>query len=65
MPGRVVRVLCAAGDDVVPGQPLIVLEAMKMENELLATAHATIEEVLVEEGAALEAGVTLLRLKQR
>ena len=40
MPGRIVRVLVAKGDDVQVGQPLVVIEAMKMENELKASAPA-------------------------
>jgi biotin carboxyl carrier protein len=65
MPGRVVRVLCTANQEVAAGQPLIVLEAMKMENELLAPYPACIEEVFVQAGAAIEAGALLLRLKGR
>src|SRR5262249_17275543 len=47
MPGRVVRVLVAAGDEVAIGQPLVVIEAMKMENELRAKRAGRIAEVLV------------------
>lgn len=60
MPGRVVRVLCAAGDAVESGQALVVVEAMKMENELRATAAATIAEVHVREGASVESRALLV-----
>lgn len=62
MPGRVVRVLCAAGDEVKAGQPLVVVEAMKMENELHAPVGGTVRAVLVAEGVAVEAGALLLEL---
>lgn len=60
MPGRVVRVLCKAGDAVTRGQPLVVVEAMKMENELRAPDHATVAQVHVVEGASVEGGALLL-----
>ncbi len=60
MPGRVVRVLCAAGDSVHAGQPVVVVEAMKMENELRATAAATVQEVHVTEGASVEGRALLV-----
>ena len=60
MPGRVVRVLCAAGDAVRAGQPLIVVEAMKMENELRAAGDATIADVHVVEGASVEGRALLV-----
>jgi biotin carboxyl carrier protein len=60
MPGRVVRVLVAPGDDVRPGQPLIVVEAMKMENELSAARPGRVKEVQVREGASVEAGRLLV-----
>jgi biotin carboxyl carrier protein len=59
MPGRIVRVLSAAGADVVAGQGLVVIEAMKMENELRAPRGGRLTEVLVREGQAVEAGALL------
>jgi biotin carboxyl carrier protein len=61
MPGRIVRVLVAAGDEVAVGQPLVVIEAMKMENELRAKRAGRIGEVLVATGAAVEGNAKLLR----
>jgi biotin carboxyl carrier protein len=56
MPGRVVSVAVAAGGTVVPGDALVVLEAMKMENELKATVDGTVKEVRVAPGQAVNAG---------
>jgi biotin carboxyl carrier protein len=60
MPGRVVRVLVTAGAAVEAGQGLVVIEAMKMENELRAPRAGRVEEVAVREGQAVEAGGLLL-----
>lgn len=53
MPGKVVRVLVAAGDQVESGQGLLVVEAMKMQNEIRAPKSGRIERVLVTEGQAV------------
>jgi biotin carboxyl carrier protein len=60
MPGKVVRVLVAAGDTVKARQPLVVVEAMKMENELRAGRDGTIAEVHAREGVSVEAGALLV-----
>ena len=60
MPGRVVKVLVAAGDAVAARQGLVVVEAMKMENELRAPRAGTVAEVRVREGAPVEANVVLV-----
>ena len=59
MPGRIVRLLSEAGADVVAGQGLVVIEAMKMENELRAPRGGRLTELLVREGQAVEAGALL------
>jgi biotin carboxyl carrier protein len=59
MPGRVVRVLEAAGAQVAAGQGLVVIEAMKMENELVSPRDGRVLEVAVLEGQAVEAGALL------
>jgi biotin carboxyl carrier protein len=59
MPGRVVRVLAEAGADVEAGQGLVVVEAMKMENELRAPRAGRLTEVAVREGQAVETGALL------
>lgn len=62
MPGLVVRVHVAVGDSVHPGQPLVVMEAMKMENELRAQAAGTVRAVHAVPGAAVEKGTLLIEL---
>jgi biotin carboxyl carrier protein len=60
MPGRVVRVLAGEGDEVGAGQGLVVIEAMKMENELKSPRQGRLREVAVCEGQAVEAGALLV-----
>ncbi|MCU1384962.1 MAG: gcdC 2 [Acidobacteria bacterium] len=60
MPGKVVRVLVKAGDVVTARQPDVVVEAMKMENELRASRDGTVAEVHVREGMSVDAGALLL-----
>lgn len=60
MPGLIVRVLVNAGDTVEAGQGLIVMEAMKMENELRAAAAGTVKSVAIQQGAAVEKGALLV-----
>jgi oxaloacetate decarboxylase (Na+ extruding) subunit alpha len=60
--GTVVKVLVAAGDAVRSGQPVVVLEAMKMETDVSAPQDGTVVEVRVEEGDAVSVGDTLMRL---
>jgi biotin carboxyl carrier protein len=59
MPGRVVKVLVSVGDPVDVGQPLVVLEAMKMENEIRAPVAGTVAEVYVTAGMAVEGNAKL------
>jgi biotin carboxyl carrier protein len=60
MPGRVVRVLVSPGDTVAARQGVVVVEAMKMENELRAAKAGRVKEVAVEAGASVEAGRVLV-----
>jgi biotin carboxyl carrier protein len=60
MPGKIVRVSVKPGDVVHARQPLIVVEAMKMENELRAGRDGTIAEIHVKEGASVDAGALLV-----
>ena len=63
MPGRIVRVLVAEGQAVEAGQGLVVMEAMKMENELKATGAGTVAAVRVEPGDRVEKGATLVEMR--
>ncbi|HEX2057973.1 MAG TPA: acetyl-CoA carboxylase biotin carboxyl carrier protein subunit, partial [Actinomycetota bacterium] len=59
MQGTIVKVLVAAGDEVEAGQAVCVLEAMKMENSILAPHAGKVEELRVEAGQSVETGATL------
>jgi biotin carboxyl carrier protein len=59
MPGKIVRILAAPGQTVHQRQPVVVIEAMKMENELRALRDGTVADVLVQEGQSVEAGMLL------
>jgi len=59
MPGLVVRVLAGIGDSIDPGQPLVVLQAMKMENELSVPREGTVSSISVSAGQTVEAGQVL------
>ena len=59
MPGKVVRLLVKAGDAVEAGQGLLVVEAMKMQNEIRSPKSGTVERVVVAEGQAVNAGEVL------
>jgi len=60
MPGKVVRVLVNAGDAVRTRQGLVVIEAMKMENELRSARDGRVRAILVTEGQSVEAGAALV-----
>ena len=63
MPGKVVTTLVKIGDEVTSGQGLLVVEAMKMENEVKAPAAGVVKELRVEAGQAVEAGEVLARIE--
>jgi biotin carboxyl carrier protein len=63
MPGKVVRVLVEPGAEVTEGQGLVVVEAMKMENELKSPKAGTVVEVFAKEGSAVEANAKLLTVE--
>ena len=60
IPGRLIKLLVKAGDTVAAGQTVVVLEAMKMENELAAPRGGRVAEIRCAEGAAVEAGQDLV-----
>jgi biotin carboxyl carrier protein len=63
LPGRVLRVLVKRGDAVAAGQPLLVLEALRMENELRSPRAGTVVELQVEAGQDVAGGATLLAVE--
>lgn len=62
MPGLVVRINVKIGDQVQAGQPLVVMEAMKMENELRSTSSGVVQSIHAQPGAAVEKGTVLVEL---
>jgi biotin carboxyl carrier protein len=60
MPGKIVRMLVGAGEKVETGQGLVVVEAMKMQNEIHSPKSGTVERVLAAEGQPVNAGDVLL-----
>ena len=63
MPGKVVKINVKEGDEVTPGTVMIVVEAMKMENNITATAKAKVKKVLVQEGEMVDNKMQLIELE--
>jgi biotin carboxyl carrier protein len=63
MPGRILRVLCVPGQTVTKGAPLVVIEAMKMQNELCAKADRVIRAVRVASGDTVDRGAVLIEFE--
>ncbi len=64
MPGKIVKVMVEDGQEVKQNQPLLIMEAMKMENEIRAAQDGTIEKVHVQSGDNVEAGAQLISFKK-
>ena len=64
MPGTVIRVLVREGDQVQPRQPLVVLEAMKMETPVVSPYAAVVRSVHVAEGDRVAGGTLLVELEE-
>jgi len=63
IPGTVLKVLVNEGDSVKEGQSLVVLEAMKMETNIVASCDGTVETVLIKEGQLVKSGELLVKIK--
>ena len=63
MPGKIVKLLVEVGQDVKAEHGLIVIEAMKMENELKSTGMGKVKEIFVKEGDVVESGARLLMVE--
>jgi Acetyl/propionyl-CoA carboxylase, alpha subunit len=62
MPGLVLELNVETGQTIAKGDPLLILEAMKMENVIKSAGDGVVEEILVEKGAAVEKGALLIKL---
>lgn len=60
MPGKIVKVFVKVGDKLKAGDPILIMEAMKMENEMRAVGDVIVKEVLVKEGQNVESGAELV-----
>ena len=60
MPGNILKVNVNVGDAVKEGQVLVVLEAMKMENEIMAPKNGTVTQVVVSKGSTVDTGAPLV-----
>ncbi|NLD19841.1 MAG: pyruvate carboxylase [Clostridiales bacterium] len=63
IPGNIVKILINEGDAVVEKQPIAVIEAMKMETNILATAKGTVDKIYINEGQQVKAGELIAKLK--
>ncbi len=64
MPGKLVKIFKKVGDNVAKGETVLILEAMKMENEIKSGADGTIKSINVKEGQALEAGFLMVEIEE-
>ena len=60
IPGKILSIKCKVNDFVKSGQVLLILEAMKMENEISSDSSGVVEEITVKEGDFVQSGVTLV-----
>ena len=63
IPGTITKLLVSEGDEVTAGQPVAVIEAMKMETNVVARMAGTVEQVLIKEGGSVKAGELLITIK--
>ena len=63
MPGLVVKIIKKVGDKIIKGDTVLILEAMKMENEIKANVEGMLSEIFVEEGKPIEKNISLFSIK--
>tara|TARA_B100000003_G_scaffold82723_1_gene74167 strand:- start:213 stop:671 length:459 start_codon:yes stop_codon:yes gene_type:complete len=63
MPGKILQVLVKEGQNVEPGQPLMILEAMKMEHRIVASEEGIISSIFFSEGDQVQQGIPLLEMR--
>ena len=64
MPGSIIRIMAQAGDSVTVGDPVLILEAMKMENEICAQKSGKIKEIFVNEGQTVPGNAPLFEMEE-
>lgn len=64
MPGKIIKIFVKPGDEVKEGEPLLIMEAMKMENEMRSPKAAKVKSVHVKEGQNIEGGVLLIQFEK-
>ncbi len=64
MPGKIIEIFAKPGESVKSGKPLLIMEAMKMENEMRSSRDVKIKEVCVKQGDSVEAGAVLIRFEE-
>lgn len=63
MPGKIIEIFVKVGDIVKANKPVLIMEAMKMENEMRATADVKVKEICVKQGASVESGQVLIKFE--
>lgn len=63
MPGKVIEIFVKPGDIVPANKPLLIMEAMKMENEMRSTREVKIKEICIKQGASVESGAVLIKFE--
>jgi acetyl/propionyl-CoA carboxylase alpha subunit len=64
MPGKVIEIFAKEGDVVKAGKPLLIMEAMKMENEMRASSDVKIKQICVKQGDSVENGAVLIKFEK-
>lgn len=64
MPGKIIEIFVKPGDVVKENSPLLIMEAMKMENEMRSAREVKIKEICVEQGANVESGAVLIKFEE-
>lgn len=64
MPGKIIEIFVKPGDVVTQNSPLLIMEAMKMENEMRATSDVKISEICVKQGDSVDTGAVLIKFEK-
>lgn len=63
MPGKIIQIFVKVGEEVKAGKPLLIMEAMKMENEMRAATDVVIKEICAKQGDSIESGAILIKFE--